>query len=143
MRGIKKLEKAKQLSLEKAPLSFLFEDISALSAYVHLLDNRHFSLVETNITRPLCFFDGNCTTLASRPFHKRKKKIGVRISSHPILQVLLPMLSAPLVTTSLHHPDTLQIYPSDPDEILSLWDGKVDILLLAEAGGKRRQQWWT
>ena len=133
--ALKKLEKAKQLSLEKAPLSFLFEDISALSGYVYLLDNRIFRLLKRTLPGPYAFLMETAQRLP-RPFHKRKK-IGVRITSHPILQVLLSMLSAPLVTTSLHHPDTLQIYPSDPDEILSLWDGKVDILLLAEAGGKQ------
>ena len=69
-----------------------------------------------------------------KPFQKRKA-IGVRISNHPVLKALLPLLDAPLVTSSLHNKDELLVYTSDPDELLSEWDGKVDIVLQAGPGG--------
>lgn len=133
--GLNKLAKAKKLSLEKAPLSFLFQDFSSLSEYVRLIDNQVFRLLKRTLPGPYSFLMETALRLP-RPFHKRKK-IGVRISSHPILQALLPLLPSPLVTSSLHHPDEVLIYPSDPDEIVALWDGQVDLMIIAEPGGKK------
>jgi tRNA A37 threonylcarbamoyladenosine synthetase subunit TsaC/SUA5/YrdC len=45
------------------------------------------------------------------------------------------MLDAPLLTSSLHDKDEILEYTSDEDEILSAWDGKVDVLIQAGAGG--------
>ena len=45
------------------------------------------------------------------------------------------MLSAPLITTSLHDEDEILQYTSDPEDILSQWDGRVDVLLQAGYGG--------
>ena len=38
-------------------------------------------------------------------------------------------LDAPLLTSSLHDKDEILVYTSDPEEILSTWDGKVDLLI--------------
>ena len=39
---------------------------------------------------------------------------------------MLPLLDAPLVTSSLHNKDELLVYTSDPDELLSElgWEGR-------------------
>ena len=39
------------------------------------------------------------------------------------------------MTSSLQDKDEVLVYASDPDELLSDWDGKVDIVLQAGAGG--------
>ena len=132
-KGLNKLAVLKDIRLEKAPLSFLFNDLSSLSNYVKLFDAATFRLLKRCLPGPYAFIMEEAKKLP-KPFQKRKT-IGVRISAHPVLNALLPMLDAPLVTSSLHHKDEVLVYTSDPDELLSDWDGKVDIVLLAGAGG--------
>ena len=129
-KGLNKLAALKDIRLEKAPLSFLFEDLSSLSV-CKALDAATFRLLAL-LTRALCLCYGSSKE-TPKPFQKRKT-IGVRISLTHI-GILLPMLDAPLVTSSLHNKDEVLVYASDPDELLSDWDGKVDIVLQAGAGG--------
>ena len=132
-RALGKLADLKNIRLEKAPLSFLFEDLSELSNYVKPFDATTFRLLKRTLPGPYAYIMEAAKKLP-KPFQKRKT-IGVRISNHPVLKALLPFLDAPLVTSSLHNKDELLVYTSDPDELLSEWDGKVDIVLQAGPGG--------
>jgi tRNA threonylcarbamoyl adenosine modification protein (Sua5/YciO/YrdC/YwlC family) len=127
--GLDKLARLKNIKLEKAPLSFLFEDISELSNYVKPFDAKIFRLLKSTLPGPYAFVMEAVNKLP-KPFQKRKT-IGVRISDHPILKALLSHLDAPLLTSSLHDKDEILFYTSDPDAILSAWDGKVDLLIHA------------
>lgn len=132
-KALDKLAHCKGIQLEKSHLSFLFKDISEVSNYVKPFDASVFRLLNQCLPGPYAFIMESISKLP-KPFTKRKT-IGVRISSHPILQELLPMLSAPLITTSLHDEDEILQYTSDPEDILSQWDGRVDVLLQAGYGG--------
>ncbi len=131
--GLEKFMRFKNIKLEKAPLSFLFNTISELSNYVKPFDASIFRLLKSALPGPYSFIMESNGKLP-KPFHKRKT-IGVRISDHPVLRCLLPMLDAPLITSSLHDEDEILQYTSDENEILSAWDGKVDILIQAGPGG--------
>ena len=131
--ALDKLARLKNIRLEKAPLSFLFEDISELSNYVKPFDAKIFRLLKSSLPGPYAFVMEAINKLP-KPFQKRKT-IGVRISDHPILKGLLPLLEAPLLTSSLHDKDEILVYTSDPDAILSAWDGKVDLLIDAGSCG--------
>lgn len=132
-KALDQLAKTKGIRLEKSQLSFLFQDISEVSKYVKPFDASVFRLIKSCLPGPYAFIMESINKLP-KPFAKRKT-IGVRISSHPILQELLPMLSAPLLTTSLHDEDEILQYTSDPEDILSHWDGRVNVLLQAGYGG--------
>ena len=69
-----------------------------------------------------------------KPFDKRKS-IGIRISDDPILKILLPLLPAPLITTSLHDKDKIIDYTTDPEVIFEEWNSIVDIMIETGAGG--------
>ena len=131
--ALDKIARLKDIKLEKAPLSFIFQDISELSNYVKPFDASTFRLLKSTLPGPYAFIMEAINKLP-KPFQKRKT-IGVRISDHPILKKLLPLLDAPLLTSSLHDKDEVLVYTSNPDEILSAWDGKIDILLDAGACG--------
>ncbi|MGB1448411.1 MAG: L-threonylcarbamoyladenylate synthase [Flavobacteriaceae bacterium] len=132
-KALEKFSRLKEIKLEKASLSFFFEDISSLSAYVKPFDATIFRLLKNTLPGPYAFIMEAVNKLP-KPFQKRKT-IGVRISDHPILKALLPHLNAPLLTSSLHDQNEIRVYTSDPEEILSAWDGKVDILIDAGACG--------
>ena len=131
--ALEKLTRLKNIKLEKAPLSFLFNSISELSSFVKPFDASIFRLLKSTLPGPYSYIMESNGKLP-KPFDKRKT-IGVRISDHPVLKSLLPMLDAPLLTSSLHDKDEILQYTSDEDEILSTWDGKVDILIQAGTGG--------
>ena len=131
--ALDKLARLKDIKLEKAPLSFLFEDISELSNYVKPFDAKVFRLLKSTLPGPYAFVMQAANKLP-KPFQKRKA-IGVRISDHPVLKALLSHLDAPLLTSSLHDKDEILVYTSDPEEILSTWDGKVDLLINAGTCG--------
>ena len=132
-KALDQLAQTKGIRLEKSQLSFLFQDISEVSKYVKPFDASVFRLLKNCLPGPYAFIMESFNKLP-KPFAKRKT-IGVRISSHPILQELLPMLPAPLLTTSLHDEDEILQYTSDPEDILSNWDGRVNVLLQAGYGG--------
>ena len=131
--ALDKLARLKNIKLEKAPLSFLFKDISELSNYVKPFDAKVFRLLKRSLPGPYAFVMEAVNKLP-KPFQKRKT-IGVRVSDHPVLKALLSHLDAPLLTSSLHDKDEILVYTSNPDAILSAWDGKVDLLIDAGSCG--------
>ena len=131
--ALNKLGRLKEIKLEKAPLSFIFKDFSDLSNYVKPFDAKTFRLLKQTLPGPYAYIMEAAAKLP-KPFHKRKT-IGVRIADHPVLTALLPLLDAPLVTSSLHDKDRILVYTSDLDEILVQWEGSVDILIHAGVCG--------
>ena len=71
-----------------------------------------------------------------KPFEKRKT-IGCRIVDHPFLECLLPLLSAPLITSSLHDPDAFLDYTTDPQELFVRWSEKIDLFIDCGYGGNK------
>ena len=132
-KALKQLAKIKGVKLEKAPFSFFFQNISVLSQYVTHFDGPIYRLINKALPGPYTFIFKGGKKLP-KPFDKRKD-IGARISSHPILKVLVELLDAPLVTTSLHDKDKVIEYTTDPDQIYENWADRVDIIIDAGAGG--------
>jgi tRNA threonylcarbamoyl adenosine modification protein (Sua5/YciO/YrdC/YwlC family) len=119
--------KIKGLRIEQAPLSFLFQDIRSLSNYVAPMNSKTFKLVKRLLPGPYALIM-NAAQKLPKPFQKRKT-IGVRISNHPVLQSLLPLLEVPLITSSLHDPDEILDYTSDPENLFEQWESKIDLML--------------
>jgi tRNA threonylcarbamoyl adenosine modification protein (Sua5/YciO/YrdC/YwlC family) len=119
--------KIKGLRIEQAPLSFLFQDIRSLSNYVAPMNSKTFKLVKRLLPGPYALIM-NAAQKLPKPFQKRKT-IGVRISNHPVLQSLLPLLEVPLITSSLHDPDEILDYTTDPENLFEQWESKIDLML--------------
>lgn len=132
-KALSKLAKLKEVKVEQAPFSFLFSDLSELSGYVQHFDSATFRLLKRTLPGPYTYIMSGSKKLP-KPFDKRKS-IGIRISDDPILKVLLPLLPAPLITTSLHDKDKIIDYTTDPDVIFEEWGNIVDIMIETGAGG--------
>ncbi len=124
---LKRLAKIKGVKLEQAPLSFLFQDIRDLSQYVSPMNAPVFKLVKRLLPGPYALIM-EATNKLPKPFQKRKT-IGVRISNHPFLKALLPLLDAPLVTTSLHDPDEIIDYTTDPEVLFERWENEIELMI--------------
>ncbi len=124
---LKDLARIKGVKLEHAPLSFIFEDIRSLSSFVRPMNSQVFKLVKRLLPGPYTLIMEAVQKLP-KPFQKRRT-IGVRISDHPILKALLPLLSAPIVCTSIHDPDEIVDYTTDPEILLERWDLEIELML--------------
>ena len=127
LKALDRFAAIKGVKLEQAPLSFLFEDIRSLSDYVAPMNSQSFKLVKRLLPGPYALIMHAANKL-HKPFQKRKT-IGVRISNHPLLQELLKLLSAPLITSSLHDPDEILDYTTDPENLFQQWEPQIDLML--------------
>ena len=55
--------------------------------------------------------------------------MGVRVCKHPVTKSILSNLNSPLITSSLHDPDDLVKYRTNPSKIFSYWKNKVDLII--------------
>ncbi len=124
---LQRLAKIKGVKLEQAPLSFLFSDIRSMANYVAPMNTPIFKMVKRLLPGPYALIMEASVKLP-KPFQKRKT-IGVRISNHPFLQNLLPLLEAPLVTTSLHDPDKIIDYTTDPELLFERWESQIEMMI--------------
>ena len=125
--ALDRFAKIKGLRIEQEPLSFLFQDIRSLSNYVAPMNSKTFKLVKRLLPGPYALIM-NAAQKLPKPFQKRKT-IGVRISNHPVLQSLLPLLEVPLITSSLHDPDEILDYTTDPENLFEQLESKIDLML--------------
>ena len=126
-KGLARFEKVKGVKIEQAALSFLFQDIRELTKYVQHMNSTTFKLVKKILPGPYALIMNSSPKLP-KPFHKRKT-IGVRISSHIVLQNLLPLLDAPIITSSLHNSDEILDYTTDPEVLFQVWEPNIALML--------------
>lgn len=131
--ALARFEKIKGVSLAKAPLSFLFSSISALSNYVAPIDNAQYRFLNRYLPGPFAFIMQAAKKMP-KPFEKRKT-IGCRIVDHRVLEALLAQLSAPLLTSSIHDPDEVLDYTTDPQDLFLQWSDQIDLMIDCGYGG--------
>ena len=130
--SLQRLASIKEVKLDKAPFSLFIRDFSDLSRYTKPLNNSTFKLLKRCFPGPYTFILP-CLKL-QKPFEKRKS-IGIRIANHPILEGLMDLLKAPLITSSLHDEDEILDYTTDPDLIYERWENNIDLMLEDGFGG--------
>ena len=130
--SLQRLASIKEVKLDKAPFSLFIRDFSDLSRYTKPLNNSTFKLLKRCLPGPYTFILP-CLKL-QKPFEKRKS-IGIRIANHPILEGLMDLLKAPLITSSLHDEDEILDYTTDPDLIFERWENNIDLMLEDGFGG--------
>ena len=130
--SLQRLASIKEVKFDKAPFSLFIRDFSDLSRYTKPLNNSTFKLLKRCLPGPYTFILP-CLKL-QKPFEKRKS-IGIRIANHPILEGLMDLLKAPLITSSLHDEDEILDYTTDPDLIYERWENNIDLMLEDGFGG--------
>ena len=130
--GLKRFANIKQIKLDKAPLSFFMRNFNDLSNYVRPLDNSTFKLLKRCLPGPYTFILP-CLKL-QKPF-ERRRSIGIRMAHHPILEALMDLVTAPLITSSLHDEDEILDYTTDPFRIYEYWENNIDLMLEDGYGG--------
>jgi tRNA threonylcarbamoyl adenosine modification protein (Sua5/YciO/YrdC/YwlC family) len=62
-------------------------------------------------------------------FKNRKKTVGIRIPDNSIVLELVRELGRPIITTSIHDPDSLIEYTTDPELIYEKYRDFADIVI--------------
>ena len=107
--------------------TLLCHDLSELSVYSHV-DNQVFRLIKNNTPGPYTFILKATKEVPRRLMNEKKKTIGLRVPSNPIMQSLLRNLDEPLMSVSLILPDS-EVAENDPYEIDDRLGNCVDVIV--------------
>ncbi len=114
-------------------LTLMVRDLSEIAHYARV-DNAQYRLLKAATPGPYVFILDGSKELPRRVLHAKRKTIGVRVPSHPIVAALLAELNEPLLTATLMLPgDDLPL--TDPEHIRELLEKQVDLVIEAGACG--------
>lgn len=127
-KAVEKVARIKGVKLEKANFSFICHDFSHLSDFTKPIDNHTFRVIKKNLPGPFTFILP-ANNNVPKVFRSKKKTVGIRIPNNTIILELVKLLDAPLLTTSIHDPDDVIEYTTDPELIYEKYRNQVDLVI--------------
>jgi tRNA threonylcarbamoyl adenosine modification protein (Sua5/YciO/YrdC/YwlC family) len=127
-KAIEKIARFKGLNPENPELSLIFHDMSQLSEYTIIHDNYIFKLLKRNLPGPFTFIV-QANNQIPKLFKNKKKTVGIRIPDNNIVLELVRELGRPIITTSIHDPDELIEYTTDPELIYEKYRDFTDTVI--------------
>ena len=127
-KSIEKIARLKGLNPVNPDLSLIFLDMSQLSEYTIIRDNSIFKLLKRNLPGPFTFIV-KANNQIPKMFKNKKKTIGIRIPHNNIVLELVRELGRPIITTSIHDPDEIIEYTTDPELIYEKYRDFADIVI--------------
>ena len=127
-RSIEKIARFKGLNPKNPDLSLIFHDMSQLSEYTIIRDNTIFKLLKRNLPGPFTFIV-QANNQIPKLFKNKKKTVGIRIPDNNIVLEIVRELGRPLVTSSIHDPDEIIEYTTDPELINEKFSDFVDAVI--------------
>jgi tRNA threonylcarbamoyl adenosine modification protein (Sua5/YciO/YrdC/YwlC family) len=127
-RSIEKIARFKGLNPRNPELSLIFHDMSQLSEYTIIRDNALFKLLKRNLPGPFTFIV-QANNQIPKLFKNKKKTVGIRIPDNTIALELVKELGRPIITTSIHDPDEVIEYTTDPELIYEKYRDFADIVI--------------
>jgi len=127
-KAIEKIARLKNLNPNNPDLSLIFHDMSQLSEYTVIRDNTIFKLLKRNLPGPFTFIV-KANNQIPKMFKNKKKTVGIRIPRNTIVLELVRELGRPIITTSVHDPDEIIEYNTDPELINEKYRDFADIVI--------------
>jgi tRNA threonylcarbamoyl adenosine modification protein (Sua5/YciO/YrdC/YwlC family) len=127
-KAIEKIARFKGSNPDNPDLSLIFHDMSQLSEYTIIRDNTIFKLLKRNLPGPFTFIV-QANSQIPKLFMGKKKTVGIRIPNNNIALELVRELGKPLITTSIHDPDQVIEYTTDPELIYEKYCDFVDVVI--------------
>jgi len=97
--GLDRIRRIRNLS-KRHDFTLMMRDLSHIGEYAKL-DNNAFRLLKKILPGAYTFILEGARDVPNRLLHPKKKTIGLRISSHGVVQALLDELNEPLMSVSL------------------------------------------
>lgn len=132
-KGIDQICKLLGKKPNKANLSLICRDLSHISEYTRQIPNPIYKLMKRLLPGPYTFIL-NATSNVGRIFKSNKKTVGIRVPDNEIVRSLVNALGNPLVSSSIHSEDEIQEYLTEPEEIYTIWEQKVEYIIDGGAG---------
>lgn len=127
-KSIDKIARLKGLNPLNPDLSLIFHDMSQLSEYTVIRDNSLFRLLKRNLPGPFTFIV-QANNQIPKLFRNKKKTVGIRIPDNNIVLELVKELGRPIVTTSIHDPDEVIEYTTDPELIYEKYRDFAEVVI--------------
>ena len=127
-KAIEKIARFKGLNPKNPELSLIFHDMSQLSEYTIIRDNTIFKLLKRNLPGPFTFIV-QANSQIPKLFKNKEKTVGIRIPDNNIVLELVRELGRPIITTSIHDPDEVIEYTTDPELIYEKYKEFADIVI--------------
>ncbi len=105
----------------------LCRDLAEAATYARI-DDRQFRLIKAATPGSYTFILQATREVPRRLLHPKRKTIGVRIPSHPVMHALLAELAEPLLSSTLILPGSKEPL-NDPAEIRERLEHRVDLIL--------------
>lgn len=112
---------------EKHNFTLLCKDMAQVSNFTKV-DNDAYRLIKALTPGPFTFILDATREVPRRLQHAKKKTIGVRISGHPVVQLLVEELEEPLLSSTLILPGE-KTAMSDPYEIRSSLEHELELII--------------
>jgi tRNA threonylcarbamoyl adenosine modification protein (Sua5/YciO/YrdC/YwlC family) len=127
-KAIERMAKIKGIRVDKAVFSLIVHDLGHITEYTRPMNNSVYKLMKRCLPGPFTFIlEANSNII--RMMSSRRKTVGIRIPSNPVILGLAEKLGGPIVSTSLHDEDEITKFPTDPDEIFNHYNDKVDAVI--------------
>lgn len=127
-KSIEKIARLKGLNPINPDMSLIFHDMSQLSEYTIIRDNSVFKLLKRNLPGPFTFIV-QANNQIPKLFKNKKKTVGIRIPDNSIVLELVKELGRPIMTTSIHDPDEVIEYTTDPELIYEKYGDFAEIVI--------------
>jgi tRNA threonylcarbamoyl adenosine modification protein (Sua5/YciO/YrdC/YwlC family) len=127
-RSIERIANLKGLNPLNPDMSLIFHDMSQLSEYTIIRDNSVFKLLKRNLPGPFTFIV-KANNQIPKLFKNKKKTVGIRIPDNNIVLEMVKELGRPIITTSIHDPDEVIEYTTDPELIYEKYCDFADIII--------------
>ncbi len=127
-KAIERIARLKGQNPDNPDLSIIFRDMSQLSEYTVIYDDNIFRLLKRNLPGPFTFIV-KANNQIPRLFKNKKKTVGIRIPDNSIVNEIVNELGRPIITTSIHDPDEIIEYTTDPELIWEKFRDFADIVI--------------
>ena len=122
--GLEKIRQIRSLS-KRHDFTLMMRDLSHIGEYAKL-NNNAFRLLKKILPGAYTFILQGSRDVPKRLLHEKKKTIGVRVSSHGVVQALLEELDEPLMSVSLILKG-FEFY--DINDVQDAIDSQVDLII--------------
>jgi tRNA threonylcarbamoyl adenosine modification protein (Sua5/YciO/YrdC/YwlC family) len=127
-KAIEKIARLKGTDPENPDMSLIFHDMSQLSEYTVIHDNTLFKLLKRNLPGPFTFIV-QANNQIPKLFKNKKKTVGIRIPDNNVVLEIVRELGRPIITTSVHDPDEVIEYTTDPELIHEKYHDFADVVI--------------
>ncbi len=127
-KAVEKVARLKDIKIEKSSFSFICHDLSHLSDYTKPIPNHIFKLMKRNLPGPFTFIL-EANNNVPRYFKGKKKTVGIRVPNNNIIREIVRELGNPIMSTSVHSPDQIEAFMTDPELIHEEYTENIEIVI--------------